>query len=88
MASVQQPGRFHQSIEAVRTFLSGGAFPVFAISLLACWEAFLIGVLLVPPSPSPLGAFAEDFRIWCFGYDPATGRTEWAYVMSMLVPSS
>jgi cytochrome oxidase Cu insertion factor (SCO1/SenC/PrrC family) len=84
--SVQQPGRFNQSIEAVRSFFSGGAFPVFAISLLACWEAFLIGVLLVPPSPSALGAFAENFRIWCFGYDPATGRTEWADVMAMLLP--
>ncbi|MBW2715693.1 MAG: SCO family protein, partial [Deltaproteobacteria bacterium] len=29
---------------------------------------------------------AEDFRIWCFGYDPETGRTEWAYVMAMIGP--
>jgi protein SCO1/2 len=86
MANVHRHGRSDRSIEGIRKFLSGGAFPVFAISLLACWEAFMIGVLLVPPSPSPLGAFAEDFRIWCFGYDPATGRTEWAYVLSMLLP--
>jgi cytochrome oxidase Cu insertion factor (SCO1/SenC/PrrC family) len=86
MTSARQPGRSNPSIEVISRFLSGGAFPVFAISLLACWEVFLVGVLLVPPSPSPLGAFAEDFRIWCFGYDPATGRTEWAYVFSMLVP--
>ncbi|MCP5068680.1 MAG: SCO family protein [bacterium] len=73
-------------IAAIYTFMSGGGFPVFAISLLACWEVFLISVLLVPPSPSPLGAFAENFRIWCFGYDPATGRTEGAYVFAMLFP--
>ncbi|MBW2397516.1 MAG: hypothetical protein JRG95_25000 [Deltaproteobacteria bacterium] len=75
MASGHQPRRSRQSIEAMGRFFSGGAFPVFAISLLVCWEVFLIGVLLVPPSPSALGAFAEDFRIWCFGYDPDTGRT-------------
>ena len=46
----------------------------------------MIGVLLVPSSPSALGAFADDFRIWCFGADPATGRTEWIYVSSMLLP--
>ena len=86
MANVQQHGRFDRTIEATRSFLSGGGFPVFAISMLACWEVFLVGVLLVPPSPSPLGVFAEDFRIWCYGYDPATGRTEWAYVSAMLFP--
>jgi protein SCO1/2 len=86
MATGQQPGRFNRSMEAISRFFSGGAFPVFTISLLVCWEVFLIGVLLVPPSSSALGSFAEDFRIWCFGYDPATGRTEWVYVMTMLVP--
>ncbi|MBW2696100.1 MAG: SCO family protein [Deltaproteobacteria bacterium] len=86
MPYVQEPRRSSRSIEAIRNFISEGAFPIFAISLLACWEMFLIGVLVLPPSSSPLGAFAEDFRIWCFGYDPATGKTEWAYVMSMLMP--
>jgi len=86
MTSIERPGRFIRSIEAIQGFLIGGGFPVFTISLLACWEVFLIGMLLVPPSPSAFGSFAEDFRIWCFGYDPATGRTEWAYVMAMLVP--
>ncbi len=86
MSTVHKSSRSHPGIEAIRGFITGGAFPVFSISLLASWEVFVIGMLLIPPSPSPLGAFAEDFRIWCFGYDPATGRTEWAYVMSMLLP--
>jgi len=72
--------------EVFRNLLTGAAFPAFALSLLACWEVFLIAMLLAPSSASGLGAFAEDFRIWCFGYDPATGRTEVAYVMSMIVP--
>jgi protein SCO1/2 len=78
--------RFQRLLDGVRDFITGGGFPAFALALLLCWELFLIGMLLVPPSPSALGAFAEDFRVWCFGYDPATGRTEWAYVMAMILP--
>jgi len=73
-------------IEILRNLLIGSAFPAFALSMLFCWAVFLIAMLLTPPGPSGLGAFAEDFRIWCFGYDPATGRTELAYVMAMIVP--
>jgi protein SCO1/2 len=67
-------------------FIVGGSFPAIAISVLVCWVVLLIGILMIPPAPTALGAFAEDFRIWCFGYDPATGRTEWAYVMAMVLP--
>lgn len=73
-------------IRKLRSFFVGGGFPAFTVSLLLCWEALLITTLLIPPSPTALGAFAENFRIWCFGYDPATGQTEWAYVMAMILP--
>jgi len=73
-------------IKRVQTFLVGGGFPALALSLLVCWEALLVGILLMPASPTALGAFAENFRVWCFGYDPATGQTEWSYVMAMLMP--
>ena len=73
-------------LEVFRNLLIGSSFPAFALSLLACWVIFLIGMLLAPSGPSGLGAFAEDFRIWCFGYDPETGRTDLAYVMAMIVP--
>jgi len=73
-------------LEVFRRLLIGAAFPAFALSLLVCWVVFLIAMLLAPSSASGLGAFAEDFRVWCFGYDPATGRTELAYVMAMIVP--
>jgi protein SCO1/2 len=75
-----------KQLEVFRNFLIGAAFPAFALSLLACWVVFLIAMLLMPSTASGLGAFAEDFRIWCFGYDPATGRTEVAYVMAMIGP--
>jgi protein SCO1/2 len=73
-------------LEVLRNFLIGAAFPALALSLLVCWVVFLIAMLLAPSSASGLGAFAEDFRVWCFGYDPATGRTEVAYVMAMILP--
>ena len=73
-------------LEAFRNIVIGAAFPAFALSLLVCWLVFLIAMLMAPASASGLGAFAEDFRIWCFGYDPATGRTDLAYVMAMIVP--
>jgi len=66
--------------------MSGGAFPAFALSLLFSWSAFIGVMLFLPGNSSGLGAFAEEFRVWCFGYDPATGRTEVAYVMAMLLP--
>ncbi len=77
---------FSKRLEVFRNLLIGAAFPAFALSLLVCWEVFLIAMLLAPSSASGLGAFADDFRIWCFGYDPATGSTELAYVMAMIVP--
>jgi protein SCO1/2 len=77
---------FSKRLEVFRNLLTGAAFPAFALSLLVCWEIFLIAMLLAPADTSGFGAFAEDFRIWCFGYDPATGRTEVAYVMSMIIP--
>ena len=60
--------------------------PAFGIALLACWEIFIVAMLLVPSSASGLGSFAEEFRIWCFGYDPATGHLQWSFVTAMLAP--
>lgn len=41
--------------------------------------------LLIPESDSAASAFARDFQVWCFGYDPATDTLEWAYVWMFLV---
>jgi protein SCO1/2 len=78
--------RLQKIIEGLRRFLTGASFPVFALALLFCWGVFVATMLFLPANQSGLGAFAEEFRIWCFGYDPATGRTESAYVMVMLLP--
>ncbi len=70
----------------VRRFFDGAAFPTFCLSLLFCYELLLIWMLVAPPAPSGLGAFAEDFRIWCYGYDPATGRMDIGLIMAILTP--
>jgi protein SCO1/2 len=78
--------RAHDPLEALRRFFVGGAFPVFVLCLLALYELLLVGLLLVPPGGDGLGAFAEEFRVWCLGYDPVTGRTDWSYAVAMIAP--
>jgi protein SCO1/2 len=79
-------GRGSRAIGAIERFFSGGGFPALALSLLLFYELLLVSLLLAPGGESGLGAFADEFRLWCFGYDPATGRLDWAYVMSMIGP--
>lgn len=74
-----------KALEGVSRFFSGSGFPVFALSLMLGWELMLLGILLTPGSLDPTG-FAEDFRVWCFGFDPATGSFQVSYVAAMLVP--
>jgi len=78
--------RLASVIDSVIRFFAGARFPVFALGLVFFYELVLIALLLMPAAPSGLGAFAEDFRIWCFGYDPATGRMNLAYPFSLLLP--
>ena len=70
---------------AQRLFGTGG-FPLFSLCFLFFYEVLLIGLLLAPGGQSGLGAFADDFRVWCFGYDPATGHLRWSLVLGMMGP--
>jgi cytochrome oxidase Cu insertion factor (SCO1/SenC/PrrC family) len=67
-------------------FFATWRFPVFALTILFGLMLFLVGVLLVPQSAGVLGAFANDFRIWCFGSDPTSGGVEWIYVWASVMP--
>ncbi|MGM0559182.1 MAG: SCO family protein [Myxococcota bacterium] len=64
--------------------VSSWRFAAFLIALALTVTAFLVIVLILPASATGLGAFATDFKMWCFGFDPATGRLEWGYVYVML----
>jgi protein SCO1/2 len=81
------PGSGESSGEgAVSAFFSGSAFPGFALFLVLFYELLLLGLLLTPSTATGVGAFADEFRVWCFGLDPATGRIDPAYVLGMTGP--
>jgi len=67
-------------------FITGAGLPAFALPLLVFYEALLVALLFTPAADSGLGAFAEDFRVWCFGYDAASGSLQWGVVLGMLAP--
>ncbi|MDH5491881.1 MAG: SCO family protein [Myxococcales bacterium] len=59
-------------------------FAAFLLASLLFGVLLLLLALLTPTAGTPLERFAEDFRVWCFGYDPRTGEMQWAYVIGML----
>jgi protein SCO1/2 len=67
----------------LQAFFAGWRFPVFALALLCAYELGMLALLFVPGGDTGLGAFADEFRAWCFGYDPATGRYEIGYLLTM-----
>ena len=66
--------------------LMGYRFPTFVLSIVTGFTVMLLAVLFVPPSKTAFGAFAESFKIWCYGYDPVRGTIQWGYVVGMVVP--
>jgi protein SCO1/2 len=78
--------RMSRLIAMLSRFFSGAAFPVFALGVLMLYEVVLVGLMLVPPSSAGLGAYAEDFRVWCLGAEDGTGAVNWAYAAGMLSP--
>lgn len=76
-------GAHPPGLGAVYRALAGFRFPVFVLALLLAYELLLL-VMLLLPAPSALEQFAEEFRTWCFGYDPATGKMQPMYVAMML----
>ena len=67
-----------------RTF-DGGGFPVFVLATIALYTAAMGVLLLWPADLGAFGAFAEDFRVWCFGLNEESGRMETAAVLLLVV---
>lgn len=59
--------------------------PAFMITLSALYTAAVVTMLVAPAGPTGFGAFAEEFKVWCFGYDPATRSVQPMYVVTMLM---
>ena len=65
-------------------FFDGPGFPAFVFAALLVYEIFIGLILATPPGATGWGRFVQDFRIWCFNYDPHSGYLEWASVGVML----
>lgn len=65
-------------------FITGPGLPVFLTTAVAVYEVFLLLVIFAPPGWGAWSAFSEEFKIWCFSYDPRTGGMEWMSVVIML----
>lgn len=66
-------------------FFSSWRFAVLVIFTISFFALLMLAVLFIPESAGAASQFAEDFKIWCFGYDPATGQMEWSYVLMLLI---
>ncbi|MBK7859669.1 MAG: SCO family protein [Archangiaceae bacterium] len=75
----------HRPLAAVERFFTGYAFPALAVAVLLLVEIATAALLSVPPSAGAAGAFAEQFRAWCFGAAPQTGATYALAVSSVFV---
>jgi protein SCO1/2 len=77
-------GRLHRLRSAAGGFLTGHGLPAFLTAAAAVYEAFLLLVIFAPPGWGAWSVFSEEFKIWCFSYDPRTGGMEWMSVVIML----
>jgi protein SCO1 len=74
-------------LASIRHFFEEEGFPASVLCLMFAWNVALISLLVFPASQTGLGAFAEEFRVWCYDLDPASGRMPWIVVASMITPS-
>lgn len=63
------PGADEQggALGAIERFFTGWRFPALVLGVLGLFAAAVGAVLAIPPSETGLGAFALQFRVWCFG---------------------
>ena len=71
-------------IRAVVAAFGSGAFALLGVTTLLVYALLLALILVLPRGDAPVLGFAEQFRLWCFAMDPATGSVPWGYVVTML----
>lgn len=78
------PSGLRRLREGACAFFTGAGLPVFLAGATVVYELFLLLVIFAPPGLGAWSAFAEEFKIWCFSYDPRTGGMEWMAVVIMM----
>lgn len=74
----------HTLLAGLEHVFGSHRFPIVALSLLLSASAAMAAVLLVPDDAGEVGRIARELKVWCFGYDPATGRFETVYLVMLL----
>jgi len=64
-------------LRAVERLFVTWRFAVFAVTVLLGFSALLGALFFVPPAPEGLGAFAREFRVWCFGAESTSDEASW-----------
>jgi len=66
-------------LKRIENYFISWRFPSFMLVALFFSWVLIMTMVFVPVTDTVWGAFAEDFKVWCFGYDPATGSIQWIY---------
>lgn len=76
--------RLRQVLGTLRDFFNGAGLPMCLLAVALVYEAFLLAVIFAPAGWGPWSRFSEEFKIWCFSYNPATGGMRWGAVWLMI----
>ena len=71
--------------ERLENYFISWRFPVFMLATLLLSWILILFMAFVPVTDSAWGAFAEDFKVWCFGYNPETGSFQWIYMFMFTI---
>jgi len=76
--------RLRKAPGILRDFFNGAGLPVCLLAVAVVYEAFLLAVIFAPEGSGPWSRFSEEFKIWCFSYNPATGGMRWGAAWLMI----
>ncbi|MEW5849596.1 MAG: SCO family protein [Myxococcota bacterium] len=76
--------RAENAVRVMTEALAGWAFPVFLLTTLFLATGLMAAVTLLPMQGTPMEQFAEEFKVWCFGFNPSTGEMNWSAVITTL----
>jgi len=69
----------------IEDYFTSWRFPSFMLTTMFFSWVLIMFMAFVPVTDSTWGAFAEDFKVWCFGYDPETGSLQWIYLFMFTI---
>lgn len=72
-------------LDRIENYFTSWRFPSFMLTTMFFSWILIMVMAFVPVTDSTWGAFAEDFKVWCFGYDPETGSLQWIYLFMFTI---